>query len=178
MYHTDRDSETGEYYVFDEDMNPMSGPYKSKMEAESACAVMNDPKTIVYDPAKTEGLGINPKDAIAAKKAPLGLIPKIGLIEVARVMELGAKKYGPYNWRENAVKEQVYIDAASRHLMLAEYGEDQDDESAASHYAHVISCMLILLDAKATGNLIDNRNKSLQLIDAMKKDNEPLGGAA
>lgn len=110
----------------------------------------------------------NPKDAIGASKAPLGLVPKTAIAELSRVMELGAKKYGPYNWRENAVRVQVYIDAARRHLDLVECGEDLDDESRASHYAHVMACMSIVLDAMHTGNLVDDRHTSEAAARALK----------
>jgi hypothetical protein len=44
--------------------------------------------------------GINPKDAIGDTKTPLHLVPKVAVAAMAWVMGLGAKKYGPYNWRE------------------------------------------------------------------------------
>lgn len=113
-------------------------------------------------------LGENPKDRLGSMKTPLGLVPKVCIAACARVMELGAAKYGPYNWRENAVREQVYIDAARRHLDLAESGEDVDDESGQSHYAHVMACMGILLDARATGNLVDDRHTSEGAVAALK----------
>ena len=118
-------------------------------------------------PHIVETFGENPKDRLGAKKAPLHLIPKAGLIFASKVMELGANKYGPYNWRSNAVKEQVYIDAAMRHLMLAESGEDADPESGQPHYAHVIACMLILLDAGMVGNRIDDRAKAIEFSDLL-----------
>ena len=114
-------------------------------------------------------LGENPKDRLGALKVPLHLIPKAGLLMVSKVMQLGAEKYGAYNWRKNKVREQVYIDAASRHLLLAEFGEDTDDESRQAHYAHAASCMLILLDAKLTGNLIDDRVKCPEAIAKLKE---------
>ena len=113
-------------------------------------------------------LGINPKDLQGEKKVPLWLVPKAGLMKAAKVMQLGAAKYGPFNWRENPIREQVYIDAASRHLILAENGEDIDEESGAEHYAHVISCMLILIDAKVAGNLVDTRQHSPETVALLK----------
>lgn len=101
--------------------------------------------------------GINPKDAIGLKKPPLRLIPASALIYLARVMGLGASKYGPYNWRENAVRYTVYIEAAQRHLLQALDGEELDPESGQPHVAHAMACMAIILDAKATGNLVDDR---------------------
>lgn len=99
----------------------------------------------------------NPKDLIGDTKPQLHLVPPTSLVFLAKVMELGAKKYGPYNWRSKKVRETVYISAALRHLTSALDGAGDDSESGQSHYAHAMACLAILLDAKATGNLIDDR---------------------
>lgn len=101
--------------------------------------------------------GMNPKDKIGLTKVPLRLVPPALMIEVSRVMQLGANKYGPYNWRENKVLATVYIEAALRHLLSYLDGETLDPESGASHLAHVAACMGILLDADAIGALDDDR---------------------
>lgn len=101
--------------------------------------------------------GENPKDRIGAAKPPLHLIPPAAEIAEAVVMALGAKKYGPYNWRSANVKATVYIAAAKRHLAQWLDGQDIDPESGASHLAHARACLGILLDAAATDHLIDNR---------------------
>lgn len=91
------------------------------------------------------------------QKPPLRLVPAAALIFMSKVMALGAKKYGPYNWRENKVRYTIYLEAAMRHILSALDGEEIDPESGQPHVAHVASCMAILLDAKATGNLVDDR---------------------
>lgn len=101
--------------------------------------------------------GTNPKDRIGLTKPPLRLVPPAALIYMSRVMGLGADKYGPYNWREKAVRRTVYLEAALRHLLQALDGEDIDTESGMPHEAHAASCMAIVLDALAYGNLIDDR---------------------
>lgn len=117
-----------------------------------------------------EELGINPKDACGAKKAPLTLVPFVAIVKCSLVMALGALKYGKMNWRKNKVKETVYIEAAMRHMYAAMDGEDVDSESGQSHYAHAMACMAILLDAKATGNLVDDREKNCRgaIVQALK----------
>jgi len=112
------------------------------------------PKTT---PSYPVTLGINPKDAAGASKPQLGLIPAEAMTSVARVMELGARKYGPYNWRSNKILSMVYANAALRHLFAWISGETIDSESGEPHLAHVAACMLIVLDAMATGNMVDNR---------------------
>jgi hypothetical protein len=101
----------------------------------------------------------NPKDAVGATKPQLHLVPPSALIHMAKVFELGAKKYGPYNWRGNAVNMTVYISAAMRHLVSMLDGQTIDPESGEPHAAHVADCMAILMDAGDTGNLIDDRPK-------------------
>lgn len=99
----------------------------------------------------------NPKDLIASRKVPLHLIPSSPLARLAVVMQLGAKKYGAYNWRESSVKLTVYLDAAERHLRAILDGESIDEESHQHHAAHVMACMAIILDAYDVGKLIDDR---------------------
>lgn len=101
--------------------------------------------------------GINPKDVLGLKKPPLRLVPSALVIFVSRVMGLGAAKYGPYNWRTKPVRYTVYIEAAQRHLLQALDGEDSDAESGQPHVAHAAACCGIILDALATGNLVDDR---------------------
>lgn len=101
--------------------------------------------------------GINPKDALGAAKPQMGFIPVAAMASVARVMELGARKYGPYNWRSKKIKLMVYAHAALRHLFAWIGGESIDKESGEPHLAHVAACMFIALDAIATGNAVDDR---------------------
>lgn len=101
--------------------------------------------------------GENPKDLLGDKKPPLWLVPGPFLVMLAKVMRLGAHKYGAYNWREKKVRATVYVSAAQRHLAALLDGEDIDPESGESHAAHVGACMAIYCDALATGNLVDDR---------------------
>lgn len=99
----------------------------------------------------------NPKDRVGAGKPPLHLIPPAAEILEAVVMGLGAKKYGPFNWRSSKVRATVYIAAAKRHLAQWLDGQDDDPESGVSHLAHARACLGVLLDAIATGNVLDDR---------------------
>lgn len=101
--------------------------------------------------------GVNPKDLLGLKKPPLRLVPAAAIIYMSRVMALGAEKYGPYNWRTKKIRRTVYLEAAMRHMIQALDGEDLDPESGMPHEAHAAACMGILLDALATGNLVDDR---------------------
>lgn len=100
----------------------------------------------------------NPKDKLGDAKPQMGLIPVGAMEDIARVMELGAKKYGAYNWRSKAVRMMVYAHAALRHLFAWIGGEDLDPESGRSHLAHLAACALIILDATKVGKAIDDRS--------------------
>ena len=100
----------------------------------------------------------NPKDMIGTDKLPLHLWPEtatamgcLGLLE-------GALKYGRNNWRVSGVRYSIYIDALRRHVNALFEGEDLDPDSGAPHLAHALACLAIIVDAKAAGKLVDDRN--------------------
>lgn len=114
--------------------------------------------------------GDNPKDRLGMCKPPLHLIPPAAEVLESVVMALGAKKYGAFNWRTSAVRASVYVAAARRHLLAWFDGQDNDPESGMPHLAHARACLGILLDALATGNLVDDRpnaGASAQLIEEL-----------
>ena len=100
---------------------------------------------------------MNPKDLVGAKKAALRYVPPAVEIEASGPMEDGAKKYGPYNWREQPVSMMTYIEAIKRHLAALIDGEDTAQDSGHSHVGHIIAGAGIIADAKANGTLIDDR---------------------
>lgn len=99
----------------------------------------------------------NPKAIYGRAKPPLGMVPSAAMVEEGEVLQLGADKYGPFNWRKDAVESMTYFHAALRHLYSWVDGEDSDPESGRSHLAHARACLGILIDAKEVGKLIDDR---------------------
>lgn len=99
----------------------------------------------------------NPKQRYGDLKPNLALIPSPSLVYAALALAQGAKKYGPYNWRDKAVEAMTYIAACERHLRAWQDGENLDPESRFPHLAHSLACLMILVDAEVLGNLIDNR---------------------
>lgn len=107
---------------------------------------------------KDAPLGTNPKDLLGVKKVQLNLVPASSVIYQALAMEDGAKKYGPYNWRENKVIASIYVAAAMRHLQAwYDSGEELAEDSKKPHLGHAMACLGIIIDAKETGNLVDDR---------------------
>lgn len=99
----------------------------------------------------------NPKAPLGAAKPQLHLVPPALTIWVAKAMENGATKYGPYNWRDKKVRMTIYVSAAMRHLLALLDGEDFAADSGVHHAAHAAACLGIILDAKECNCLIDDR---------------------
>lgn len=121
------------------------------------------------------GKGPNPKDALGKKKPPLSLIPASAQIAEAMAMKQGAEDYGPYNWRDTEVEALVYVDAAMRHILRYLDGEEADPKSGAHPLAHARACLAILIDAEASGCLIDNRPTKGKADELIESYAAPMG---
>lgn len=99
----------------------------------------------------------NPKDVFGRMKPDVTLIAPVALIVEALAMANGAKKYGPFNWREKTVAARVYTAACMRHLLAWNDGEEMAVDSGIHHLGHARACLGILLDAQANGTLVDDR---------------------
>lgn len=115
----------------------------------------------------------NPKDLLAAteQRVLLHLVPSTGLVKVALAMMDGARKYGPYNWRDEGVGSCTYLSAAERHIRAWLDGEETASDSGQHHLAHAAACLLILMDAQEVGNLVDDRPPAAptsELMEAVK----------
>ena len=119
--------------------------------------------------------GENPKKAHGALKPCLSYMPTSILLAVARVFELGARKYGLRNWRRQPIDASTYYDAMNRHLIAwFEGGEDIDPESGQSHLAHVVACAMIVMDSRNLGTLKDDRGRTEVLTGANADKPEPV----
>lgn len=144
-----------------EDKNHVTAP-----EVAVARVAPPTPRAHNADPeTRAELPGLNPKDAIGRQKAPMHLVPPALYEPVARVMQLGAQKYGAYNWRTAPVNLTVYLDAMKRHWDAVVDGEWVDPESEQPHMAHVAASVAIILDALKHGNL----NVDLVTLDIRQK---------
>lgn len=100
----------------------------------------------------------NPKDAIGSDKLPLHLWPTTATAMGCVGMMEGLSKYGRNNFREHGVRASVYVAACKRHLDAWFEGEDCAPDSGVPHLANALSCIAIIVDAKAAGKLNDDRN--------------------
>jgi hypothetical protein len=76
---------------------------------------------------------------------------------LARALEDGAKKYGPFNWRTHPISSSTYRSARLRHDDAYWDGEDVASDSKIHHLAHLMACCAIEIDALELGMLVDDR---------------------
>jgi hypothetical protein len=91
-------------------------------------------------------------------KPNFDLLPPESLAQVQAVLEFGARKYAPHNWRKGMGWRRL-LGACFRHLFAWACGEDKDPESGQSHLAHAACCILFLLSYEVTGAGTDDRFK-------------------
>lgn len=80
------------------------------------------------------------------KKPRWTLVPWASVSAIVEVLEYGAQKYAPDNWRKVENGRERYANAALRHIMAWLGGERCDPESGLPHLAHAGCCILFLLD--------------------------------
>lgn len=85
-----------------------------------------------------------------AGKPRAELLPPRALLAVARVLSLGAAKYGADNWHK-CRDPQRYVGAALRHVLAHMSGEKRDPESGESHLTHAACCLLFLVELDERG---------------------------
>lgn len=74
------------------------------------------------------------------------LLPMDAVEEIVKVLEFGANKYAPNNWKEHGGFKWVRVlNSLRRHLYAFIRGEDNDPETGISHLAHAGCNVLFLL---------------------------------
>lgn len=101
-------------------------------------------------------------------KAPIDLLPSKPLVAIAKILEFGARKYKPHNWRHGLPWADTYS-SLQRHLLYWNDGEDLDPETGESHLAHAGCQLLFLLEYVLTGQgrETDNRFRLVQPEDRL-----------
>jgi hypothetical protein len=111
------------------------------------------PPSIIDDSSKPT----NPKDVLGTNKIPLHLWPESATAMGCLGLLAGTLKYGRANWREAGIRSSIYIDAAKRHINAWFEGEEFDPDDGTPHLSHALACLAIIVDAQATGTMVDDR---------------------
>jgi hypothetical protein len=94
-----------------------------------------------------------------SEKPPVDLVPSAAILEIAKVLEFGSKKYAKWNWAKG-INYTRLLAAAMRHILAYKEGEDKDAESNLSHIAHACCCLSFLLSFESRGLVhLDDRPK-------------------
>jgi hypothetical protein len=78
-------------------------------------------------------------------KIRYSLLPAGAVAEVVQVLEFGARKYAPDNWKHVPDARTRYYDASMRHIDAWWNGERLDAETNLPHLAHAVCCLLFLM---------------------------------
>lgn len=78
--------------------------------------------------------------------------------ETVRVLEFGAGKYSPNNWRASGSWIKVF-DSALRHAFAFACGEEYDQESGLHHLGHLGCNLAFLLEFEEQKSGVDDRYK-------------------
>ena len=84
------------------------------------------------------------------------LMPWDALSEVVRVLMFGASRYGRNNWTQGMAHTR-FSDAAIRHIIAWQHGQDRDEESGVHHLAHAACGLLFLVAYSLRGIGTDDR---------------------
>lgn len=121
------------------------------------CACTPKPIDVVMDDAN----GTTKFKKFDSGKAQWHLMPEEALVEVLKVLEQGAVKYGDFNWLDNANEVDIvrYQNALERHLKSFKRGADRDKESGLYEMAHIACNALFILTMQIKHLGKDTRRK-------------------
>lgn len=111
-------------------------------------------------PLQTPGTGGGARFNDGKIQLSLILEAQQGLMEAARVLEFGAKKYTRGNWHRGLSHTQI-CDSLLRHLTSYLSGEDFDGESNCRHVGHILVNALFLAEMVNTRPDLDDRSEEL-----------------
>lgn len=89
-------------------------------------------------------------------KPTMSYIPYEALEEIAKVLDYGAIKYSPWNWKKGISFNRL-LSASMRHIGQYNSGQDIDDETKISHLAHAACNLMFLLYFEKHREDLDDR---------------------
>ncbi len=106
-------------------------------------------------------------DRLNQGKPKWSLVPQSALLPMVQVLEYGAIKYAPHNWRKGLSVTEI-CESLKRHLDAFMEGEDNDPESTLSHIGHIQCNALFLSWMMKNKPELDDRYK----LKILKDDNK------
>ncbi len=91
-------------------------------------------------------------------KIRVDLVHPAFIVEIARVMEHGAAKYGEWNWCKGFKWTRLYA-STLRHLFAWFSNEDIDPDSGLTHLAHAAANIMMLMGIRHMKELDDRIKK-------------------
>lgn len=92
------------------------------------------------------------------EKIPIELVPGQFILDIAKVLDHGQKKYDTWDWVKGRPWLDIYA-ATMRHLICWLMGEDKDKESGLPHLSHAATNIMMLMTFSRTRKNLDNRKK-------------------
>ena len=106
------------------------------------------------------------------------LLPPRALVEVAKVLTLGAKKYAPDNWKKLDNLSGRYTGAALRHIFEHMIDPDAiDPESGVTVLAHAV-CDLLFIIEDTLEKSSKERSREANVVEHRTRDQSPRVGEA
>lgn len=132
--------------------------YHHAIDLDNAKIERQAAKPDVFAPLEKIEVQGNPKMKYGDLKDSVFYIPMWTMLVLARILKIGALKYGFRNWRAQPIKVSTYYNAMFRHMVqYFDLLEDVDEETKESHLYSVMANCIILLDAERNRTLIDDR---------------------
>lgn len=102
-------------------------------------------------------------------KMPLSLLDRFWLEQTAGALMYGAQKYDAHNWRKGIAYSRL-LDAALRHILAFNDGEDADLESGLSHLSHASCCLMFLTWMVKERPDLDDRCRMERALASIEQD--------
>lgn len=107
-------------------------------------------------------------------KPDYSLVPKVAMTRMAEAFNVGAKKYGRYNFCKGLEASRI-MGALLRHS-YSWYDGEEFDPDGQHHLGSVLACAAMLLRCQELGTLIDDRYLPPVLNKSGDADGAQLGG--
>lgn len=127
-------------------------PSRAKMRRDFKAIFGEEPPASTQATTSTGGVKAD------AGKPDMSLIAPEAIVELAKVLSFGAKKYAAHNWR-GGLKESRILAALLRHTLAYMGGEDLDPETGLPHPAHIMCNAMFLVTQHPKRPDLDDRYK-------------------